>query len=387
MWTNSAAVLLALLAGLGSACAVLGLLAIVRFAGSRPPASSRPAPITVLKPLCGPEPQLEAALASFCRQDHPEFQIVFGVQDPLDPAASVVRRLRVRFPALDIRLVVDTTPHGVNRKVSNLINMLPCARHDRLVVADSDLHVAPNYLRQVDAALGGPDVGLVTTLYVGQPVTPGWPARLGAMHLSHTFLPGALLARLMGRQDCLGSTMAFTRETLRRVGGLEALSGHLADDHVLGRLVGKLGLSIELAHTVPVTAVQERRIAELWSHELRWARTIRALAPLAYAASSVQYSLAWAMLAVLLSGGSSWAVLLLIGCWALRALVARGVDRALGRKIGQPVGTASVALLPVRDVLSVAEIAASFCGHRVVWKGHRMLADKGRPAPALWFGR
>ena len=125
------------------------------------------APVTVLKPLHGDEPLLEEALASVCRQDYPAWQVVFGVQDAADTALPVVRRLQARFPDCDIAVVVDPTPHGPNRKVANLINMLPAAKHDVLVIADSDVHVAPDWLRRLVAALEGPGVGVVTTVYTG----------------------------------------------------------------------------------------------------------------------------------------------------------------------------------------------------------------------------
>ncbi len=377
---DAGALIFAAFAVPGVASVVAGCVATWRFGCRAEAAGVAPHPITVLKPLCGPEPDLEDALASFCRQDHPRVQIVFGVHDANDAALAVVARLRHRFPDLEVDVVVDATPHGMNRKIANLLNMLPYARHDTLVFADSDLHVAPDYLRRVQAALDEPGVGLVTTVYVGRPVVSGLAARLGATHLTHTFLPGALLSRVLGRQDCLGSTMALTRETLLRVGGLQALSPHLADDNVLGQLVRGLGLSVALADTVPVTAVQERRLRDLWSHELRWARTIGALEPVAYAASALQYPIAWALLAWIASGFATWSWALLGLCVGVRALAARGVDIALAGKVGAPVAAVSAWLLPLRDLLSVIEIAASFGGHGVTWRGHAMRADDGRPA-------
>ena len=217
-------------------------------------------PVSVLKPLHGDEPLLEEALASACRQDFPDWQVVFGVQDAADTALPVVQRLQARFPDCDIAVVVDPTAHGPNRKVGNLINMLPAAKHDVLVVADSDLHVAPDWLRRLVAALGAPGVGLVTTVYTGLPAPPlprgrGRSERgcrlLGALQINHYFLPGALLARALGRQDCLGATMMLRRDILERVGGFPALVDHLADDNVLGRLVQQLGLNVALADTRP----------------------------------------------------------------------------------------------------------------------------------------
>ena len=254
---------------------------------------------------------------------------MFGVQDASDPALLAVRRVRARFPHCDVTVVVKTASHGPNRKVCNLINMLPEARHDILVFSDSDLHVAPDYLDRLVAEL----------------------------------------------EDCLGTTMALRRDTLTRTGGLQVLTRHLADDNVLGRLVLELGLRIGLANTVPATAVPETSMSTLWQHELRWARTIRALEPVGFAASTLQFPLFWAALVCVLSAGAFWAVGLLAAAWVARAAAALCVDRALRFERRSAV---RIWLLPLRDLLSVVEIAASFLGGRVVWRGHIMRADHGR---------
>jgi ceramide glucosyltransferase len=360
--------------------ALAGALQVRRF-GDRAAAAqtvgSGPAakldPVTVLKPLHGDEPLLEEALASICRQDYPAWQVVFGVQDPADGALPVVRRLQARFPDCDIAVVVDPTGHGPNRKVANLINMLPAAKHDVLVIADSDLHVAPDYLRRLAAALQVSGTGLVTTLYSGLPLHR-LPSNLGAMQINHYFLPGALLARALGRQDCLGATMMLRRDTLDRIGGFPALVNHLADDNVLGRLVQELGLKVRLADTVPATTVPETSFAALWHHELRWARTIRALVPVQFAASVLQYPLAWAALAVLLAWGAPASLAWFAAAWALRALAARGTDRTLGLPFGSPVW-----LLPLRELMSVTVMVASYAGRQVDWRGHTLQAEGFHP--------
>ncbi len=358
--------------------------------------------MTILKPMHGDEPLLEEALISVCRQVYPAWQLVFGVQDPNDTALPVLRRLQARFPDCDIAVVVDPTVHGPNRKVANLINMLPAAKHDVLVIADSDLHVAPDYLLRLAKALVQPGTGLVTTLYTGRslPPTPsrkgrggaavatptspaggGWgegmsqlPTVFGAIQINQYFLPGALLARGMGRRDCLGATMALRRDTLERVGGLRALVDHLADDNVLGRLVQELGLTVALADTIPATTVPEATFSALWRHELRWARTIRALVPAAFAASVLQYPLAWAALAVMLARGAVWAVVWFAIAWLIRALVARGIDRSLALANRTPVW-----LLPLRELMSVAVMIASYAGREVDWRGHTMQAEGYHP--------
>ncbi|MEA2769123.1 MAG: ceramide glucosyltransferase [Acetobacteraceae bacterium] len=371
----------------------------LRFGRPAMPEPPPPRPtITVLKPLHGDDPLLEAALTTLCRQDYPDFQIVFGVQDAADPAVAVVRRLQARFPNLDTALVVDPRLHGRNPKVGNLINMMAAARYDVLVVADADIHVRPDYLDRLIEALEQPGVGLVTTLYAGLPYAVGGqialPARLGATQITHGFLPSALLARALGRQDCLGATMCLRRHDLERIGGFAALVDHLADDNVLGRRIAALGLNVALAGTLTLTTVPETSFAALFKHELRWARTVRALEPAGFAASVLEYPLAPSLLTVLLTGGELWSVGCFFIAWLLRAVAALGVDSALdslwtGNPRTEEHGSNDVAslafscpvwLLPLRDILSVVVMLASYGGRQVDWRGHGLHADTPPPS-------
>jgi ceramide glucosyltransferase len=372
-----AACVAAALSAVGIVQAIGGWIVVRRFAARANhrqtiDAATAVMPVTVLKPLHGDEPLLEEALASCCRQEYPAWQVVFGVQDRADTALPVVRRLQARFPGCDIAVVVDPAGHGPNRKVANLINMLPAAKHDVLVIADSDVHVAPNWLRRLAAALQMSGVGAVTTVYSGLPARmgAGIVGSLGAMQINHCFLPGALLARAMGRQDCLGASMMLRRATLERIGGFPALVDHLADDNVLGRLVQGLGLMVALADTVPATTVPEATMRALWRHELRWARTIRALVPAQFAASVLQYPLVWAVLAVLLSGGAPWTLAWFAAAWAARAWTGRGIDQALDLAKRTPLW-----LLPLRELMSVAVMLASYAGRQVDWRGHTLQAE------------
>ena len=328
--------------------------------------------MTVLKPLYGDEPLLKVALASICQQAYPAYQVLFGVGSETDTAVPVVQALQRRFPQADIDIVVDSTPRGPNGKVGNLINTLPYAKHDVLVIADSDVHAAPDLLIRLAEALSRPNAGLATVLYAGCRPFGSLICRLGAMQITHTFLPGALLARRMGRQDCLGATMALRRSDLTRIGGFEALVGHLADDAVLGRRIRALSLDVVLADSVVLTTVPEKNLGALFRHELRWARTIRGLAATGFAASILQ-------------------VLVVLGAVSHRpddlAVVVRPVRSRLGRTNGDRCGpgwwyrakaapgrraagrealtyavTTPVWLLPVRDILSVAVLLASFTG-------------------------
>jgi ceramide glucosyltransferase len=342
---------------------LLGMAGVRRFVRATPPCARSLPPVTVLKPLHGAEPLLAEALETFFRQDYPVLQLVFGVHRADDPAAAVVRALCARYPQVDATLVVDATQHGANGKIGNLINMLPSAKYSVLVVSDSDMHVATDYVRQVAAALAVGGTGLVTSLYVGRPATPGLATQLGAAYINQIFASGAVMARALGRQDCLGATMALRRSTLQRIGGFEALAPFVADDGVLGRLVVAAGYNVGLAATVPATTVAETNFLALFSHELRWARTIRAMAPRAFLLSVVQFPIFWSLLAVALVPHHVWPAALLTLAVLVRAASGRLIERALGATV------TPVWLVPLRDLLSVAVMAASFAGRNVAWRG------------------
>ncbi len=355
----------------------VGTVLVSRFIAAGPESPDEAAPVTVLKPLCGIEPLTELALESFFLLDYPVHQLVFGVHDAADPALAIVELLRARYPAHDVAVVVSPALHGSNRKISNLINMLPAAKHDTLVMSDADIHVPPYFLHRVVAALHAGNVGLVTTLYTGLAGTPHLATTMGANQINYNFLPGALVARALGRQDCLGVTMGMTRQTLAAVGGLQAVANHLADDQVLGRLVRGKGLGLTLARVIPATTVPEADFRSLFRHELRWARTIRALVPLPYAASALQFSLVWAALCFGLTGGARIAVLLFLTVLYVRYLLARRIDTVLGlAKAGKAW------LFVVRDVVSAAVFIASYFGDQVDWRGQTMHADAGKPPVA-----
>lgn len=367
------AVFAALLAAIAIVQTLAGWALTARFARRQFRAPSHRAPVTILKPLHGDEPLLDAALTTVCTLAYPTYQVVFGVSSADDTAVPLVRRLQSRFPGRDLTLVVNPTRHGPNLKVGNLINMLPAARHEILVIADSDLHVRPDYLDHLVAMLEQPGTGLATTLYAGLPASSCLPGLLGATQITHSFLPGALLSRALGRQDCLGATMALRRSTLRRIGGLEALVSHLADDNALGRLVQATGLGVRLAATVPLTTVPEDTFRSLLRHELRWARTIRALVPGQFAASCLQYPIFWGLIGLILTPAWGWIVL--VAAWLARVAAAQGINRALGRLGVSPATPVPIWLLPLRELMSVGVMIASFTGLRVDWRGHTMTAD------------
>ncbi len=340
-------------------------------------------PVTVFKPLHGVEPLLDTALESFFLLDYPQFQLVFGAADPNDPALAIVGRLRQRYPQVDVAVVTGPHREGRNRKVANLIAMRGAARHDLFVISDADMHVAPDFLAAIVTTLARPEVGLVTTFYTGLPATDTLAGRLGAMQINHGFLPGAALARALGRQDCLGATMALRRRDLDAIGGFAALLDHLADDNVLGQRIRAIGKQVALGPAIPATSVPEITLRALLRHELRWARTVRALVPLSYAGIVTQFPLFWALFALLLSGGAIWAWI----CLALAAGLRHGIARLFERRLGFGGGSGGVPMLMtppppwlflLRDTASAAIFALSFWSDTVEWRGQTLQADSGR---------
>jgi ceramide glucosyltransferase len=337
------------------------VLAALRFARRPIVAPLDGPPVSVLKPLYGAEPGLTENLRSFADQDYSEFQIVLGLRDRTDAALPVARALIDARPQRDIVLVVDRHAAGSNLKVANLENMLPSARHDLLVIADSDMRVTRDYLGVVAAPLADPATGIVTCLYKAVPDDGIW-SRLAALHINFGFLPGALVGdwlRVGG--GCFGATIALRREVLERIGGFGRLRHELADDHRMGSAVRGLGLKTVLSPYVVENRVSEPSLFSLWCHELRWARTSRAMAPGGFAGSVVTHTLVLAVLAALLcepvSAGALLAASLLLR-WGSAAVLARWLD--LPRD--------GLWLLPLRDVLSFAVFLGSFCGRSVLWR-------------------
>ncbi len=362
---------------LGAAALGYALTACVAVLRSRniaplPPAAGRP-PVTVLKPLCGAEPGLAEALRSLCAQDYPPLQIVFGVQDPADPALEVVQALRAEYPNRDIAVVIDATRHGFSAKVSNLINMMRVARHDWLILADADVHVPPGYLEGVCAPLADPGVGIVTCPYRGRPAhTRGWAglcSRLGALFVNDWFMPSVRVAALFGSRDfAFGATIALRRAALDAFGGFAAIADQLADDYRIGELTRRQGLRTVLSHVVVDTGIDERSLRQLAQHETRWLRTIRAVRPAGYAAAGVTFSVPVALLGALLAAGTPAALGLLLATAVARVM--------LHFAAGDPQPAEAAAwrglwLLPVSDLLGFLLWCWGFAAREVQWRQSR----------------
>jgi ceramide glucosyltransferase len=362
-------------AALGYAATVWAAVRLCRNSGGRrgraaADSAPRAHPVTVLKPLCGAEPGLESSLRSFCDQDYAgDVQIVFGVQHPADPALAVLEELKRDYPRLDLTVVVDSTRHGASAKVSNLINMMRAARHDWLVLADSDVRVPPGYLAAVTAPLASPEVGIVTCPYRGVP-RPGLWSLLGALFINDWFIPSVRVAALFGsRAFAFGASIALRREALEAIGGFAMIADQLADDYRLGELTRSRGLRTVLSDVVVDTWVDERTFRHFAQHGLRWLRTIRVVRPWGYSFSAVTFSLPVAAIGCALAGGTPLTLSLLGAALALRLMLHFEVHVAASHR-------APLWAIPLSDALGFALWCGGFVTRKVHWRQARYLVAR-----------
>jgi len=364
---------------------VLCWFSAARFLGERKTAgrSARPThptpaapPVSILKPLKGTDPEMYESFRSHCRQDYPEYEIIFGVSEADDPAIEFVERLKAEFPQIPIRLVLCLRNLGANTKVSNLAQLVTEARYEHIVVNDSDIRVEADYLLNVVAPLADPKVGLVTCLYRGV-ASPGLGSRLESLFISTDFCAGVLVARLVehGIHFGLGSTLAFRRSDLAPTGGFEALVDYLADDYEIGRCIAALGLKIELSGTVVETFLPRYDLKQFLDHQLRWARTIRDSRPGGYAGLVTTFGLPWAFLALICARGAGWAWVLLGVAIFMRCAVAFVVGRMV---LQDKQVTSWLALVPLRDFVGALVWLIGFRGHAVTWRGDSFELKDGK---------
>jgi ceramide glucosyltransferase len=325
-------------------------------------------PVTILKPVKGMDAESFENFASFCRQEYPEFQLVFACAAADDPAIPVIERLRREFPSVDIDLVVDSRIYGPNYKVCNLMNAWPRAKHDLVVVCDSDIRVTPDYLREVCAPFADPRVGLVTSLYRTSGVT-GTGCAVEAMGFTVEMIPNVMVAlRLEGLSFALGASMAVRRAALEEIGGFAALVDYLADDYQLGNRIYRAGWRLDLSDCFVESIMHRESLATVLSRQLRWARTMRVSRPGGYLAAGITQPFPFALLAFAVAGSSPAGVAAVLLLYLVRVLSALVFSRCYVRDTIFPRW---LWLLPFRDLCAFATWGLSFLGNRVRWRGHR----------------
>lgn len=343
----------------------IALLAALRYRRSGNRHESLFCPVSILKPVYGRDPEFYKAIRSHALLDYPEFEILFGVRQG-DAAREDIARLAAEFPARHIR-IVECVTRMANGKVAALADLARAARHAVLVINDSDIVVQRDYIRQVVSLLERPRAGLVTCLY--RATGASWPARWEALGIATDFAPSVLVARTLGiAKFALGSTMALRAADLERIGGFAAIGDYLADDYQLGERITTLGLRIEMAPTVVETRLAGDSWGDVWRHQLRWARTIRASRPGGYLGYAITNASIWAVVAIL---AGAWQV----GLASLAIRLAAGVVTAC-LVLRDRHAARYWFLIPLRDVWGFAVWIAGLAGSTVDWRGQQLRLNR-----------
>lgn len=370
--------LLLLCAGIGllsSTCfLVLGVVSAIRFrqrSRLRPVVDSSYPHISLLKPVCGLEPNLEENLASFFRQDYPNFEIVFGAQDASDPALEVVRNLQRRNPHINVKFVFSGVPNRPNAKVCSLEKMYAAASSDYFVISDSDVRVTPNYLRDVIGPLLEGDTALVFCLYRGVPTQGVW-SWLEALGMSVEMTSGVIVAGMLeGMKFALGPTMAIRRDALDAIGGFGVLADYCADDYVLGHAVHESGRNVVLSRHVIDHIANHRSFRGSILHQVRWMKSTRFSRPKGHIGTGLTFAMPFGVLGLLvgLAAGHPLLALSLFGWAVLNAIL---LSLAVGwGVVGDSRALRYCWLYPVRDLMGFCFWGASFFGRDIVWRGIR----------------
>ena len=359
---------------------ILATLAALRFFGrsqAQTQAGYTPA-VSLLKPVRGVDFGSYENFASFCKQDYPEFEILFAVNDENDPAVPLIRQIMTEFPQTRIRLFTSAEELGANRKVNKLAMLAREAQYDVLVLTDGDVRVYPSYLREAVAPLSKRKIGAVTSFYRAV-VQDNFGAKLEAIGAASDFFAGVLMARWKeGIRFALGASIATTKEWVRKMGGLEALVDTLADDYELGLRIANAGGEIVLSPEPVWTMYPAQTVRGFWDHQLRWARTVRLCRPLSYLGLLFTQGLPWTLFAILFAPTSVVATAYVAAYLVLRFGMAWTVgvwgvkDEALQRNFW---------LIPIRDAIYFVVWLASFGSNRIRWGSVEYAIQKGRMVP------
>ena len=321
-------------------------------------------PVSVLKPVLGVDFASYENYASFCRQDYPEYEILFCVNDLDDPAVPLIRNLMSEYPRRSIRLLSGAPQLGSNRKVNNLALLALEARYELLAQSDGDVRVGPNYLCEMAAPFERAETGVVSCFYRGITEANVW-AQIEALGAATDFSAGVLVADWMeGVTFALGASVATTKTWLAKIGGYEALANVLADDYEIGNRVGKAGGRVMVSREVVSTMYPALTSKKFWEHQLRWARTVRLCRPASYIGLLFTHGFPWAVVGALATRSNLGALAILVAYLVLRLGVAWTVgvwglrDETARRKLW---------LVPLRDALHFAVWVASFFSNRITW--------------------
>jgi ceramide glucosyltransferase len=335
-------------------------------------------PVSLLKPARGVDFASYENFASFCTQDYPDYEILFGVNDDSDRAVPLIQRLIAEFPERRIRLLVGAEHIGANRKVNKLARLAREAQHEILVLTDGDVRVGPQYLREVVAPFVDHAIGAVTSFYRGI-AEKNLAAELEAVGAASDFFAGVLMADWMeGVTFALGASIATTKSWLQKIGGFAAIADLHSDDYELGNRIARAGGKILLSREPVWTMYPAQTLRSFWEHQLRWARTVRSCRPFSYLGLIFTFGLPWVVASTLLARSWQSGAALLLAYLILR-LVQAWVVGVWG--IGDEVLPRRIWLVPVYDAIHFFVWLASFASNRIVWGGEQFVMQTGRLVP------
>lgn len=361
----------------GSVYAVLCVASIIKFRISSPKngvttSDFRP-PATILKPVHGIEKNQRENLRSACLQDYPEFQVVFSVQEEDDPAIPLLREIQQEFGEERVAVAIENCRVGTNGKINNMIGGLKHARHDTLVISDSDVLLKPDYLKTIVAPLSDPQVGCACTLYKAAGAAT-WFEKLELLTLNADFMTNVLFAHISGASKfCLGASAALHRSTLERIGGLEALSDYLVEDYEMGRRIWELGKKVAIIPYFVDTIVDLKSPSQWWSHQVYWDQNTRAARPFAFFATALVRSVPFSLLYAALRMGDFVGLGVMAGAFGLRLSSAAVI---LGVGLRDREGLRSLGLLISRDLTSLATWFLAFTKRTTVWRGNSFVLTR-----------
>jgi ceramide glucosyltransferase len=336
------------------------------------------AAVSILKPVRGVDFGSYENFASFCRQDYPDYEILFAVNDEDDSATPLVRRIIAEFPERRVRLLVGAEELGANRKVNKLARLSREAQHEILVLSDGDVRVGPNYLREVVAPFANEKTGAVTSFYRGI-AEKNFYAELEAIGASSDFFAGVLMANWMeGVRFALGASVVTTKSWLAKMGGFESIAGMLADDYELGLRIAKAGGTVLLSREPVWTMYPAQTARGFWDHQVRWSRTVRLCRPASYAGLIFTHGLPWAILAALVAPSGSIAAVYLCSYLILRFVMAWIVG-VWG--VGDEILRHKLWLVPLRDAIHFVVWLSGLTSNRIRWNGIEYSIRHGRMTP------
>ncbi|ODS31590.1 MAG: ceramide glucosyltransferase [Candidatus Scalindua rubra] len=332
-------------------------------------------PVTILKPINGVENGIYENLISYCKQDYPSYQVIFGVSNRKDHAIDVVKKVMNAFPQKDIELVINNDGIGPNPKISNLNNMYKKAKNDIIVMSDSDTRVNGDYLRKLVSPLSNENTGLVTCAY-REKITNNITSMMESVSINHDFIPSIMVAQKVENLSyAFGVTIATKREILDDIGGFKEFANYLAEDFHFGKKISDAGYKLYLSDYIVDVIPEKKSFTNFFKHQLRWAKTIKACRPIGYiSASFCKYGIVTSLVYLLISSFSTIAVILFITFLSVRIISASIISF---KYIKGQRSTLHLLLLPISDILSFTIWCASFSGNRITWRGMKFLLKKG----------